>query len=109
VNGQLRQIYRGSARFLADATLDPSREMIVAGGGDGLIRFWNAATGRALWTIRAHSSYVVGLHFEGNDVVTRGFGGELARWALPNPQTIIEGCAVGRAFFEHGTCTFMPR
>jgi len=108
VNGQLRQSYHGSARFLADATLDPGREMIVAGGGDGLLRFWNAKTGRALWAIQAHKSYIVGLHFEGNDIVTRGFGGELARWTLPNSQTVIMGYVVGCASGEHRDCAYVP-
>lgn len=83
--------YRGSTRFLADAVLDPSGTMVVAGGGDGLLRFWDVATGRPLWTLPAHKPYVVGLHFEGGDIVTRGFGGDVARWALPEPQINIEG------------------
>jgi len=33
-----------------------------------------------LWTLRAHASQVVGLHFEDADLITRGYGGEMARW-----------------------------
>jgi len=104
-SGQLRQVYSGSAQFLADATLDPSRKMIIAGGADGLIRFWNAATGRALWTLKVHKSYVVGIHFEANDIITRGFGGEVARWTLPDSQQIIEKCGGEDAGPERAGCT----
>jgi WD40 repeat protein len=45
MTGQLRQVYRGSSRFLADATLTPDGSMVVAGDADGLLRFWDAARG----------------------------------------------------------------
>jgi hypothetical protein len=47
----------------------------VAGDTDGLLRFWDTANGRLLWTLPAHKSHLVGVHFEGNDLVTRGFAG----------------------------------
>jgi WD40 repeat protein len=89
LTGRLLQTYRGSSRFLADAALDPSGAMVVAGGGDGLLRFWDAASGRPLWRLEAHKSHVVGIHFEGDDIVTRGFAGDVSRWRLPEPQTVI--------------------
>jgi WD40 repeat protein len=100
VTGRLRQSYRGGSLFLADATLAPDGSMIVAGGGDGLLRFWDTDSGRPVWTLLAHKSYVIGIHFEGNDIVTRGFGGEVSRWTLPSPERVIaacrdrEGCAI---------------
>jgi hypothetical protein len=33
--------------------------------------------------LRAHRSFVNGLHFAGDDVVSRGYEGDLARWSLP--------------------------
>jgi WD40 repeat protein len=50
--GQLRQIYQGGSRFLADATLAPDG-LVMAGGADGLLRFWDAASGRLLWALQA--------------------------------------------------------
>jgi hypothetical protein len=47
--------------------------MVVAGGGDGLLQFWDTATARPLWTLPAHKSPLIGLHFEGTAIVTRGF------------------------------------
>jgi WD40 repeat protein len=85
VSGRLLRTYRGSARFLADATLDPEGSMIVAAGGDGLLYFWDATNERPLWTLLAHQPHVIGLHFEGSDLVTRGFAGDIARWTLPKP------------------------
>ena len=56
--GQLLQIYRGSSRFLADATLAPGG-FVVAGGADGLLRFWDRASGhcsgRCWWISRPSS------------------------------------------------------
>lgn len=84
-SGQLLHTYRGSARFLADANLAPDGAMIVAAGGDGLLYFWDAANERPLWTLLAHQPHVMGVHFEGGDLVTRGFAGDVARWTLPKP------------------------
>jgi WD40 repeat protein len=92
VTGEPRQTYGGSARFLADATLSADGTLVIAGDADGTLRFWDAATARPLWTLRAHRSHVVGIHFEGDDIVTRGFGGDIARWRLPSPKALIEAC-----------------
>lgn len=91
--GRLRQTYRGGSRFLADATLTRDGSMVVAGGGDGLLRFWDTASGNPLWTLPVHKSAVIGIHYEGSDIVTRGFAGDISRWALPKPERVIEACA----------------
>ena len=91
--GQLRQIYRGSPRLLADATLSPDGLLVMAGGGDGVLRFWDPTSGRLLWALQAHKSHLIGIHVEGKDIVTRGFSGELSRWTLPNSEHVIEACS----------------
>lgn len=101
--GRLRQSYRGTSRSLADATLTPDGSMVVTGDGDGLLRFWDAASGRPLWTLPAHKSLVVGIHFEGDDVVTRGFAGDVARWTLSRPEPIIQKCD------EREACDIVPK
>jgi hypothetical protein len=70
--------------------------MIVAGGGDGLLWFWEAASARPLWTLPAHNPYVVGIHYDGDDVITRGFGGDMSRWTLPKSRPLIEACEPGK-------------
>src|SRR5262249_23188597 len=90
--GQLRQTYRANSRFFADATLSPDGSMIVAGDAGGLGRFWGTSTARPLWMLHAHKLHVVGVHFEGDDIVTRGFGGDVSRWTLPKPAAVIEAC-----------------
>jgi WD40 repeat protein/serine/threonine protein kinase len=90
--GRPDQTYRGGSRFLADAALSPDGSLVVAGDGDGVLRFWDAASGRALWTMQAHKSHLVGVHFEGGDLVTRGFTGEVSRWTFPKLEAIIEAC-----------------
>jgi WD40 repeat protein len=87
--GQLRQTYRGSSRFFVDAALSPDRSMVIAGAADGPLWFWDATTERPLWKMQAHKSHVAGVHFEGDDIVTRGFGGEVSRWHLPRPEEVI--------------------
>ena len=84
-SGRLLHTYRGSTRFMADADLDPGGTMIVAAGGDGLIHFWDADNERPLWTLIGHQPHVIGVHFEGGDLVTRGYPGDIAHWTFPKP------------------------
>jgi WD40 repeat protein len=90
--GELRQTYRGGSRFLIDATLSPDGAMLIGGGVDGQLRFWDLSSGRQLWTTPAHRSHVVGVHMEGTDIVTRGYAGDLARWSLPSSAQVIVAC-----------------
>ena len=100
--GQLRQIYEGGSQLLADATLSPDG-LVMAGGADGLLRFWDATSGRLLWALQAHTSQLIGVHVEGRDIVTRGFGGELSRWTLPGSEQVIEACG------DHERCAIVHR
>jgi hypothetical protein len=66
--------------------------MVVAGGGDGMLRFWDTASARLLWALPAHKSHLIGLHFEGAAIVTRGVSGDLSRWILPRSEDVIRAC-----------------
>jgi WD40 repeat protein len=44
--GALRQTYGGGSRFLVDATLSADRTMLIGGGGDGQLGFWEVSSGR---------------------------------------------------------------
>jgi WD40 repeat protein len=92
--GEERKVYRVGGRFLVDATTGPGG-LVVAGDGNGALHFWDAQSGDRLWTLSAHPSYVAGLHFEGGELVTRGFGGDVSRWRLSPATKVIEE-AVGR-------------
>jgi WD40 repeat protein len=83
--GRLRKTYPRRSPYLIDAAVDPSGTIIVTGGGDGTLRFWDVSSARMIWTLPAHQSAIAGVHFEGTDIVTRGFTGEVARWKLPSP------------------------
>lgn len=61
-----------------------------------MLKFWDAETDAMLWTLRAHTPYVTGLHFEGQDIVTRGFGGDVARWSLPAPESVLASCHIDK-------------
>ena len=77
-------VFRGGGRFLADATLSPHGDFVLGGGADGLLRVWDVKTARPLWTTPAHKSAVIGLRWDGEDVITRGFAGDVSRWRLSN-------------------------
>jgi WD40 repeat protein/serine/threonine protein kinase len=89
--GRPRRSFRGDSHFLVDAALAPDGSVLVAGGSDGFLRFWDMS-GRLLWMLQAHTSYVIGVHYEGDELVTRGFAGDVARWVLPSPGRVIEAC-----------------
>jgi WD40 repeat protein len=101
--GQLRQTYRGGPRALVDVTLSSNGSMVVGGDGDGVLRFWDAASTRPLWTIPAHRSYLVGVRVDGNEAITRGFSGDISRWALPDPARVLEACS------QHDRCAIVLR
>jgi len=88
--GELLNTYHSTSLFLTDSVVTSDRSMIIAGGSDGLLWFWDLATARPLWTLQAHSSDIVGIHLEGDEIVTRGFSGDVSRWILPKPEEIIE-------------------
>jgi WD40 repeat protein len=102
-SGSLQRSFRGDSYFLADALLSPDGSLVIAGGSDGFLRFWDASNQRLLWTLQAHKSYVVGLHYEGNDLITRGFAGDISRWSLPDAEEVVHklsaigGSATGKA------------
>ncbi len=100
LTGRLLQTYKGGPRFLGDAAL--LSDLVVGGDADGLLRFWDAATGAKLWTIPVHKSAVIGVHWEGADIVTRGFTGEISRWRLPRSEAVIAACA------GHSPCAIVP-
>lgn len=88
--GRLLQTYRSTASFLADAVIDPDRATVIASDNDGLLWFWDLPTGRPLWKLQAHRSRAIGIHLEGNALITRGSAGEISRWVLPDPEQVIE-------------------
>ena len=88
--GQLMHTYRSGSRTTTDAVIDPRGEFVVAGGGDGSIRFWDRSSEQLLWQQIAHRTPIAALHFEGSDLITRGFGGDISRWTLPLPRAVID-------------------
>jgi WD40 repeat protein/serine/threonine protein kinase len=82
--GRLLQSYVGSSEYLLDAARSPDGSMVVTAGGMGVLRFWDASTGSLLWMLRAHQGIISEVRFEGNDLVTRGFTGEITRWSFPD-------------------------
>jgi WD40 repeat protein len=90
-SGQLVRTYRGGSRFLGDAII-AFDGVVIGGDGDGVLRFWDMASGAKLWTLQAHKSAVIAVHVEDDDLVTRGFTGEISRWRLPRSEHVIDAC-----------------
>jgi len=93
--GRAGQVFAAGPRPMIDVTLSPDGTMLLAGGMDGTLRFWDLKTARPLWTLAAHKSYVIGISWAGSGIVSRGFGGELARWKLPAGAP-VDGRMIGR-------------
>jgi WD40 repeat protein len=83
VTGKPQRAFLGSSVVLFDATVDPGATILATAAGDGAIRFWDIASGRLIWVLHAHRSFVNGVHFAGIDLISRGSDGDLARWSLP--------------------------
>ncbi|HET9625924.1 MAG TPA: serine/threonine-protein kinase [Kofleriaceae bacterium] len=90
--GQLLQSYHGLAPFTIDAALSPDGATIVAGSTDGILQFWDTASGALLWRLQAQESDIIGVHFEGNDLVSRSFTGAISRWSIPDQDSVIQAC-----------------
>jgi WD40 repeat protein len=81
--GELQRAFLGSRVVLFDAAVNPEGTILATAALDGALRFWDIASGRLIWVLHAHPSFVNGLHFAGGSVVSRGYGGDIARWSLP--------------------------
>jgi WD40 repeat protein len=90
--GELHKTYIDRSTYLLDAVVNPAGTMVVTAGGDGKLRFWDVASGRMMWSLQAHRSPVIGIRFDGDDLITRGFAGDLARWRIPpSPPEFLRG------------------
>jgi WD40 repeat protein/serine/threonine protein kinase len=94
--GRLLSAYRSTASFLTDAVLASDGSMVIAGGSEGILWFWDRATARPLWMLQGHRSDVGGIHLEGDELVTRGFAGDVSRWTLPQPAQVIGAALLRR-------------
>lgn len=77
--------------------------LLIGGDGDGVLRFWDLASGAKLWALHAHKSAVIAVHMEAGDLVTRGFTGEISRWRLERPEHVIDACG------EHLRCAIVAQ
>ena len=74
--GALLKTYSDTPVIQFDATVSPDGAQLITAGQDGILRFWDVATGRLLWMLHAHKS-ANALHFEGDQIVSRGVDGDL--------------------------------
>jgi WD40 repeat protein len=106
--GRLLETYRSTSRFLKDAVIDPDQALLIAGGSEGLLWFWELSTGRPLWKLQAHRSHAIGIHIEGSALITRGSTGEISRWELASPEGLSRRCTPSRAGWTQGIAISCP-
>ena len=78
--GAPRRTLFATEPLVMDAALAPNDELVVTAGADGKLRFWDERTQTMLWAFAAHGSLINAVHFEGEDLISRGAMGELSRW-----------------------------
>jgi WD40 repeat protein len=93
--GQLQRAFVGSSVALFDADVDPGATILTTAAGDGAIRFWDVASGRLMWVLHAHRSFVNGVRAGASDYISRGYDGDIARWALPPAPPLWFAALVG--------------
>jgi len=86
--GHLIRVLRGNRGFLVDAALTPDG-MVVGAASDGALRFWDASTGTLIWSPVAHIAHPFGISAGPWGIVTRGSGGEMSRWVVPDAASVI--------------------
>lgn len=79
--------YGGVRGFLADVAM--IRGMVVAAASDGTLRFWDVTTESQVWAPASAAPRPVGLSVGPWGIVTRGLGGEISRWVLPEADAVI--------------------
>ena len=82
--GEPQRTFLGSSVVLFDAAVHPDGTVLATAAGNGAIQFWDMASGRLIWVLHAHRSFVNGVHFAGSDLISRGYDGDIARWSLPS-------------------------
>jgi WD40 repeat protein/transcriptional regulator with XRE-family HTH domain len=90
--------------------LTPDGRLVAGGGDDGIVRLWEASSGRRLATLRGHTSAVAGvaLSADGELVASGGADGTVRLWHAPYADgDAAERWAGQRAV--HGHSPALPR
>lgn len=92
--------FKGHDSWVRTLTGDPSGELLVSGGYDGRLVWWNAAaeTPTAQRTVEAHRGWVrdVAISPDGQSLASAGNDGRVAIWSLADGKLM-------REFTSHGT------
>lgn len=78
------QIQLGHTSDINSITFSPDYEYLASGGEDGLIKIWNANTGRVIRTIKAHHSPITTVKFspERRFILSVSESGEILIWNI---------------------------
>ena len=69
----------------------PDGKVIASGGGDGLVKFWDVATGQELFTLTGHRQYVTTLAFsaDGKQLASAGWDGKVRVWDIQSHDLVL--------------------
>jgi endonuclease YncB( thermonuclease family) len=75
-------VLEGHGRPIRSVAISPDAKMVVSGSTDGVVRFWNAATGALQEEVKEHGSAVTSLAFtpDGKTLVSTGNDNQLLLW-----------------------------
>jgi WD40 repeat protein len=83
-SGKLLAKLTPEGQYLADAAIDPSGQVALAGDGAGDLRFFETATGQRLGTLRGMGTPAHRIAFLGGQrVVVLGAKADLSLWSIP--------------------------
>ncbi|MBE2225077.1 MAG: hypothetical protein IAF02_26290, partial [Anaerolineae bacterium] len=82
---EINAAHDGPVNTIQFSPFSPDGSLLVSGGADGMMRFWNAADGTSIWDVSAHDSGVEAVTFAANGHVmaSGGTDGSLVVWAVP--------------------------
>jgi hypothetical protein len=87
----LRAVGKGHTQRIYRGVFTPDGKTFLSAGIDRIIRAWNVADGRELYTLSGHSASIHGLGLSGDNLlISAGEDGRICLWDLARREKIVE-------------------
>src|SRR6516165_9471494 len=89
-NPHPRAIMSGHLKYVLTADMSPDEKMLVTGGGDKALNFWEVPSGRLIAHMQGHTSHIESVQFSPNGrvVVSAGEDNSVKIWSVDNQQEL---------------------